>query len=57
MHLSGDYISNSSDLSTSNWLLTTNMYVDKIKNDLTGDNWTRIFHALHHLEESDTQES
>ena len=57
MHLTGDYISNSSDFSSSKWLPTTEMYLDKIKNDLTSDNWTAIFQALHRLEESDTQES
>jgi len=57
MHLTGDYISNGSDFSTSNWLTTTDMYVDKIKNDLTDDNWTGIFRALRHLNESDARDS
>jgi hypothetical protein len=56
MHLSGDYVSNSSEFSSSKWLQTTELYIDKIKNDLTSDNWTAIFQALHHLEETRTRE-
>jgi hypothetical protein len=52
MHLTGDYISNGTDFSSSKWLPTTDMYVDKIKNDLGSDNWTAIFQALHRLQES-----
>lgn len=57
MHLTGDYDSNGTDFSSSKWLPTTELYIDKIKNDLTSDNWTAIFQALRHLEESDAQES
>jgi hypothetical protein len=49
MHLSGDYVSNSSEFSSSKWLQTTDLYINKIKNDLTSENWTAIFQALHHL--------
>jgi len=52
MHLTGDYISNGSDFSSSKWLSTTTLYLDKIQNDLSGDNWTAIFQALHRLQES-----
>ena len=53
MHLTGDYVSNSSEFSSSKWLSTAEIYLDKIKNDLTSDNWMSIFQALHRLEESD----
>jgi len=33
------------------------MYVDKIKNDLTDDNWRAIFDALHRLQESRAHEA
>jgi len=33
------------------------MYADKIKNDLTNDNWKAIFNALHWLQESHTYEA
>lgn len=33
------------------------MYIDKIKNDLTSENWTGIFQALYRLEESDARDS
>ena len=51
MHSSGDYNSNSSNFS-SKLLSTTEMYLDKIQNDLTSDNWTAIFQAMHSLQES-----
>lgn len=56
MHLTGDYVSNGSDFSSSKCLPTTDMYLDKIENDLTGDNWTAIFQALHRLRESHAQD-
>jgi hypothetical protein len=52
MHLSGDYISGSSKFSSSKWLPTTDLYLDKIQNDLTSENWTAIFEVLHNLQES-----
>jgi hypothetical protein len=52
MHLSGDYVSTSSEFSSSKWLQTTDLYIDKIKNDLTSENWTAIFQALYRLEET-----
>ena len=55
MHSSGDYISNSSNFS-SKWASTTDMYLDKIQNDLTADNWTAIFQAMHSLQESRARE-
>ena len=51
MHLTGDYVSNSSDFSSSKWLSTTELYLDKIQNDLSSNNWTAIFRALHRLQE------
>ena len=51
MHRTGDYISGGSDFS-SKWLPNTEVLIDKIQNDLTSDNWTAIFQALHHLRES-----
>jgi hypothetical protein len=57
MYITGDYIPNGSDFSASKWFKTTEMYIDKIRNNLTSDNWTVIFQVLHHLEESDKQES
>ena len=56
MHQTGDYISNGSDFSSSKWLPTTDLYLEMIENDLTGNNWTAIFQALHHLQESDAQD-
>jgi hypothetical protein len=55
MHITGDYVSNGSGFSSSRWLPTTDLYLDKITNDLTSDNWTSIYQALHHLEESDAR--
>lgn len=52
MHLTGDYVSNGGEFSSSKWLSTTNMYIDKIQNDLNSDNWTAIFQALQRLQES-----
>ena len=57
MHSSGDYISGGSYFSSSKWHATTEFYTDKIQNDLTGDNWTMIFKALHHFEDSNVQDS
>jgi len=56
MHLTGDYVSNGSEFSSSKWLATTELYLDKIQNDLTSDNWTAIFEALHRLHESYAQD-
>ena len=56
MHLTGDYISNGSDFSSSKWLKMTELYLDMIENDLTDDNWTAIFQALHRLQESNEQD-
>ena len=56
MHLTGDYVSNSSEFSSSKWLSTAEIYLNKIKNNLTSDNWMSIFQALHHLEESDARD-
>jgi len=52
MHLTGDYVASGSEFSSSKWLPATDSYLDKIQNDLSSDNWTAIFQALHHLEES-----
>ena len=57
MHLTGDYVPSGSNFSSSKWLATTNLYLDKIQNDLTSDNWTAIFQALHHLEEADERDN
>lgn len=54
MHVTGDYIANGSDFSSSKWLPTTKLYLNKIK-DLSSDNWAAIFQALHSLRESDIQ--
>lgn len=56
MHLTGDYISNSSKFSSARWHTATDLYVDKIENDLSDDNWTAIFQALHDLQESRARE-
>jgi len=56
MHLTGDYTSNGSDFSSSKWFSTTEMYLDKIQNDLSSDNWTAIYEALDHLQESREKE-
>ena len=55
MHLTGDYIPNGSDFSSSKWLNTTNRYLDKI-HDLTSDNWTTIFQGLDQLQEADERD-
>ena len=57
LHRSGDYISSANEFSTTNWLRATNMYIDKIKNDLTDDNWMAIFDTLHRLQESRAHEA
>jgi hypothetical protein len=57
LHRSGDYLSNTNEFSATNWLRATNMYVDKIKHDLTNDNWKAIFKALHQLQESRAHEA
>jgi hypothetical protein len=57
MHSSGDYVSNGSEFSSSKWHAVTELYTDKIQNNLTADNWTAIFKALHRLEESNIQDS
>ena len=57
MHLTGDYVAHGSEFSSSKWLPTTEFYLDKIKHDLTGDNWTGIFQALRHLRESDARKN
>ena len=43
--------------STTNWLQAINMHIDKIKNDLTDDDWRAIFDALHRLQESRTHKA
>ena len=53
MHLTGDYICDGGEFSSSKWLGTTNLYVNKITKDLKSDNWTAIFQALHRLKDSD----
>ena len=56
MHITGDYILSGSDFSTANCIKATNFYLDKIQNNLDSDNWTSIFQALHHFQESCTHE-
>ena len=56
MHITGDYISNGSDFSSSKWLSMMDLYLEMIENDLTGDNWTAIFQALHSLHESNARD-
>lgn len=56
MHLTGDYVPNGSDFSSSKWLATTDLYLDKIQNDLTSDNWTAIFEGLYQLQEADERD-
>ena len=36
------------------WIQMINMYIDKIKNDLTNNNWKVIFDVLYQLQESCT---
>ncbi|KAF9643016.1 hypothetical protein BDM02DRAFT_3192316 [Thelephora ganbajun] len=57
LHRSSDYISSANEFSATNWLWATNVYVDKIKNDLTDDNWRAIFNALHRLQETHAYEA
>ena len=52
MHLTGDYVANDSSFSSTKWLPTTDFYLEKIQNDLSSENWTAIFQALHDLKES-----
>lgn len=56
MHQTGDYVTDGGDFSASKWLSTTNLYLDKIKNDLTSENWTGIFQALTRLQETRAQD-
>ena len=55
MHQTGDYVASGKEFSASNWLPTTNMYIDKIQKDLSSDNWTAIFQALRRVQESGAQ--
>lgn len=57
MHLTGDYVSGSNDFSSSKWLAITDLYLEKIQEDLTSDNWTGIFQGLHCLASADEQDS
>lgn len=57
LHRTGDYVSCANEFSATNWLRATNMYVDKIKKDLTDDNWRAIFDALDRLQETRAQEA
>jgi hypothetical protein len=57
MHSTGDYVSNGNEFSSSKWHTTTEFYTDMIQHDLASGDWTKIFKALHRLEESDIQES
>ena len=56
MHLTGDYVSNGSDFLSSRWLPVTELYLEMIENDLTGENWTSIFQALCQLQESNARD-
>ena len=56
MHKTGDYVTNGGDFSASKWLSTTNLYLDKIQNDLTSESWTAIFRALIRLQEARAQD-
>ena len=51
MHITGDYVSSSGDFSSSKWLSMTELYIDKIQNDLNSENWMAIFEVSHHLQE------
>ena len=57
LHRSGDYVPSTNEFSSTKWIRTTNMYIDKIKNDLTDDNWKAIFDALYRLQESRAHEA
>ncbi|KAF9645831.1 hypothetical protein BDM02DRAFT_395302 [Thelephora ganbajun] len=57
LHRSGDYVSSANEFSATNWLQATNVYIDKIKNNLTDDNWRAIFDALHRLQETRAYEA
>ena len=50
MHLTGDYVSNGSDFSSSKWLTTTQHYMEMIQRDLSSEQWTAIFQALRRLQ-------
>ena len=52
-----DNMLSGNEFSATNWLRATTMYADKIKNDLTDDNWSTIFNALYWLQESRIQEA
>ena len=56
MHLTEDYVSGGSGFSSSKWLPTTELFLDMIEKDLTSDNWTAIFQALHNLQESNARD-
>jgi hypothetical protein len=55
MHISGDFVPDDGEFSSSKWIQTTEMYLDKTKNDLTADNWTEIFRAMYRLKEADAR--
>ena len=57
LHHTGDYMSCSNEFSATNWVKMTNMYINKINNDLTDDNWKAIFNALDRLQETCAHEA
>ena len=56
MHKTGDYVTNGGDFLASKRLPTTNLYLNKIQNDLTSESWTAIFRALIRLQEARAQD-
>ena len=49
LHSSGNYSSVANEFSTTNWIKSTNLYLDKIKK-LTDENWNGIYEALYYVQ-------
>ena len=53
LHSTGDYVLAGNDFSATNWLLSTNTFIQKLKL-LSSDDWTGIFAALQRLCDANT---
>ena len=49
LHSSGNYSSAANKFSTTNWIKSTNLYLNKIKK-LNDKNWNGIYKALYHVQ-------
>jgi len=52
MHRTGDFVHSSSEFSTTNWDLSTRVFLKIIETDLTDNDWVGIFGSLYTLSNS-----